>query len=144
MTFEPGIYKATVRGVPGVTVLIDQTGMGHHDAVPSGARHTVFGDNLADARPLIVLDPESDQVREFLERKSGLPLLDLIESQIAPSRIPEPGLWGVVKAAYNAGGYLYPPLEWVQVEDGSWMSRSGTCDNWHSLIDPVLIREGLS
>ena len=75
----------------------------------------------------------------------------VIENQIKarttkPARIPEPGLWGVVEAAVRGGGQIRFTFikatndlsnQWVDIEDGSGF-------DWADLIDPVLIREGLS
>lgn len=56
-------------------------------------------------------------------------------------RIPEPGTWGVVEAAcvHTANRF-----QWVHDPDGYWHQIGGpnAPDDWDSLIDPVLVREG--
>lgn len=105
----PGrFYKATVSGVPDIVIQIDKDG----DAITADRVADTFTHDprsVTNARPLIVLDPESDQVRNFLrvhgEDRSGSYILTnlarQIEAQTKPPRVPEPGLWGVVEASIN-------------------------------------------
>ncbi len=147
----PGLYRATVRGVADTIVLV------HKDGTPITATPvdgcSYHAGQITDARPLIVLDLSairSDAVLVQHLRESGtFDLADLaaqIEAQTKPARIPEPGLWGVVEAAIRGGGQIRftfikatsdLPNRWVDVDDGAG------CD-WDDLIDPTLIREGLS
>jgi|ERR1035437_827015 hypothetical protein len=63
-----------------------------------------------------------------------------IEAQYPP-RIEEPGLWGVVRAGskYGVGGSRV----YMHRDDNVWVCSSGTT-SWDDLIDPVLIRAGIS
>ncbi len=64
-------------------------------------------------------------------------IADQIEAQTKPPRIPEPqGIGAVVR---NGAG-----LRWVRVHANAWVSEEGVRLAWDDLIDPVLIREGLS
>jgi hypothetical protein len=56
-------------------------------------------------------------------------------------RIPEPGLWGVVSAHY--GSVAGRPWTFTRGECGWVCLDDGSCRVWDSLIDPVLIREGV-
>jgi len=77
-------------------------------------------------------------------------IADQIEAQTKPARIPEPGLWGVVEARMTD----LTTREFVRVSRHrnslDWKPVYATPDeyggsvNWDDLIDPTLIREGLS
>lgn len=76
----------------------------------------------------------------------GRDIADQIEAQTKPARIEEPGLWGVVKA--GCGTYLPGSgitYNWVK-HDRYWMSKSfpQLTVHWADLIDPTLIREGVT
>jgi hypothetical protein len=62
-------------------------------------------------------------------------LADRVEGKPLP-RIPEPGLWGVVKAHNGIA------RKWVHYGTG-WRDAFGNHAEWDDLIDPVLIREGV-
>jgi hypothetical protein len=155
--YEPGtVAVATVRGVKDVRVMRVAQGYGaspwrsgveiagyicHHDC------------DLTDVRPLVVLDlmvPGSKNAIDHWLREAARLLrganqntvarilsahADQIEAQTKPSRIPEPGLWGVVNA--RGGEYVNVGAGWLAVS-------SGVVHTWDYLIDPVLVREGLS
>ena len=70
-------------------------------------------------------------------------IADQIEAQTKPARIPEPGLWGVVEASTDQWKQRH---EYVRVRTdgyGDWTFSGGSV-NWVGLIDPTLIREGIS
>lgn len=113
---------------------------------------------VTDVHPIVVLDLDGIDLiqlcnalarwkswssmtseHQMLER-----LLAQIKAQAQPPRIPEPGLWGVVEAVSN----VLPDgrCEYVRrdIEDPSWEDGSGDYFSWDDLIDPTLIREGLS
>jgi hypothetical protein len=116
---------------------------------------------VTDARPLIVLDFDSDVCADVVGdlqyavtflAAHGLgtafiaDIADQIEAQTKPARIPEPGLWGVVEAVVQGddepqhftrgpkGGSVY---HWTRISDGLNY-------HWDDLIDPTPIREGVS
>ena len=66
-------------------------------------------------------------------------LADQIEAQSQPARIPEPGVWGVVEAAWNSGGYRW---QWVR-HGRAWLNAEGERADWNDLIDPTLVRPGI-
>jgi hypothetical protein len=74
-------------------------------------------------------------------KKLGV-IADQIEAQTRPPRIEEPGLWGVVEAR---PGESMPccPHEWVRRGD-RWHCPVHGYASWDVLVDPVLIRAGLS
>jgi len=61
-----------------------------------------------------------------------------------PPKPEEPGTWGVVEAAC-----VHSPVRrhWMKHEDGNWYvvgtDNKNTPDDWDSLVDPVLVREGV-
>lgn len=144
MKLSPGLYKATVRGVPDVTVLLNERNewrsivqvkgmIGHHH------------NDITDARPLIVLDTKDSngtlyhQLVAYLRRGGWGITADQIEAQTKPARIPEPGLWGVVEASsmdYSSRRTYLHSL------DGKWGSVKGF-NRWDRLLDPTLIRDGI-
>ena len=168
-TLKPGPYKATVRGVPDTTVLAAE-GVGDNERWVTAAR--IGGDfwhrdsMVTGARPLIVLDPtaphtakmlvetlnvaqarignsayDGDRQSEFIEHLQWL--INAIEAQTKPARIPEPGLWGVVSALIEGDRPVVGDLnEWVKRIDG-WHCPIHGHRPWDDLIDPVLIRHGL-
>lgn len=66
---------------------------------------------------------------------------DQIEAQTKPRRIPEPGLWAVVKADTKGrsgnGEHINIGAGWLAASDGKVRT-------WATLIDPTLVREGVS
>ena len=161
-TYETGtVAVATVRGVPDVRVFRVQNIDGWVDE--SGYAHTPEGIGLdtrtpvTDVRPLVVLDvPDPRRLWADLGAaieacgNSGVSdrlsaVRDHLEPQTKPPRIPEPGLWGVVKARGPLGENESPNEdEWVRTDDIVWRSRVtgwGAC--WDQLIDPTLVRDGI-
>jgi hypothetical protein len=120
----------------------------------SGTRTVV---NLADqieARaksPLIVLkDPDDmpsnhySRLVAFLRRGGWDFTADQIEAQTRPPRIPEPKSGGLVRASLVdcAGAQLWTKFSDLGVSD--WITPYGIRRKWDALIDPTLVREGLS
>ena len=65
---------------------------------------------------------------------------DQIEAQTKP-KLEEPGIGGVVKAACVHGGTV---KTWVRVGSVWYVAdEPENPDDWDSLIDPVLVREGM-
>jgi hypothetical protein len=160
----PGLYRATVRGVPGESIVLAGVGVtGDKDVMFSLSKGDVRRCYVFEnARPLIVLDFDSDvcadvvgdlrRVSTFLAAH-GLgtafiaDIADQIEAQTKPARIPEPGLWGVVEAAASSsmdnGGTGGERVRWVRYPEG-WCGVVYCERPWDDLIDPAEIREGLS
>jgi hypothetical protein len=163
--YEPGtVAEATVRGVKGVRVFrrySPDTGIRDWAYNPDPVRGLNYscdsdaGNVVTDIRPLVVLDPEDySQIRGLIQGSSYLgpgamtrPLTEAIQQvlrKMAETRIPEPGLWGVVEAgAAREGSPLRGRRTWVRHSRG-WVDTTALTYDWDSLIDPVLIREGLS
>lgn len=165
--WKPGtVAKATVRGVPDVTVFCTTNSLtgGTEWALDRRIKRCEddgYGSGFAksrevtDVRPLVVLDPENPSLRYFLSRWCGIPprerataettvgaawyIADQIEAQTRPPRIPEPGLWGVVRA-HNVGHRI--DRDWVRYPEG-WRDANDWLAEWDDLIDPVLVREGI-
>ena len=172
--YKPGtVAVATVRGVKGVRVFrrfSPDSGICDWAYNPDPARGLNYscdadaGNVVTDIRPLVVLDldqanpwgiPEV-KLSNLLEQLRGegatdvcRAVADQIEAQTNPPRIPEPGPWGVVEARCDA---FERRVKWVHgdpTEFGNdWHTFGGSDDPYHrvwsDLIDPVLIREGLS
>jgi hypothetical protein len=64
-------------------------------------------------------------------------------STYKPTRIPEPGPWGVVEAR-PAGSDADERHMFVRFPDGYWEGEWYGGMDWDELLDPVLVREGLS
>ena len=90
-------------------------------------------------------------------RETLLWLRAVIDNQVEartpkPARIEEPGLWGVVEATFLNQRTRQPFLRDNIKENvgGGWVAIYGPPGtdkrrvDWDSLIDPTLIREGLS
>ena len=141
---KPGLYRATVRGVANVTVLIRATGYGFTPDYIAGVG-SFAPDEITDARPLIVLDTNALSARNIAQilRSSGYAgIADQIEAQTKPARIPEPLHWGS-KVRSSTG------RTFVLLDIGSlgrrWIDEySGILWAWGDLIDPVLLREGVT
>jgi hypothetical protein len=60
-----------------------------------------------------------------------------IEAQTKPTRIPEPGKYGVVRDKHGVEWVTYGQHRWVQLDQGlrDWP--------WVDIEDPTLVREGL-
>lgn len=165
--YKPGtVAKATVRGVPDVTVMA-----GYGTSEPRLRWLTTderlvdelndgwyFAFDVTDVRPLVVLDLGDlavlkrawENTEVAMKEGHTLPFIlqglrDEILRQTKPPRIPEPGLWGVVEAAVPESG----GSRWPFVHDTDQGSSEWTCVNdgdhydWDALVDPVLIREGV-
>lgn len=133
--------------------------------------YSVLRKVAADLRRLVVIDAEDREqverlrglyVAEAVERGAMHPQFagqdelrrDAMQAALRefadpkPPRIDEPGTWGVVEAACVHSDRR---LSWMKHEDGNWwpFAPYGTADrrpmpdDWDSLVDPVLIREGV-
>ena len=149
MKLEPGLWKATVRGVPGESIVMvgdDGNSTFSLDGEGNVRRCYVF----TDARPLIILDPDDPTVTAFVKVYAGSPgggmlnkIANLIAEQTKPARIEEPGQWGLVNAMVfgrrSPETFLHDGTKWRGQK-----TASGVVTNWDSLIDPVLVREGVT
>jgi hypothetical protein len=161
----PGLYRATVRGVADVVVMVDGNGVGHMAqgrAETSGYinRHVRPG-LITDARPLIVLDLHPSVANDLAQsmrdvsRSSLLTdyagvllrkVADQIEAQVKPARIPEPDKGEFVRAHLSGMGsivhfeFVRPLSSPVKPEDPwHWVcTGDGNVYQWDALIDPVL------
>ena len=164
IALEPGLYRATVRGVADQIVLLTATAppdpwfaFEPQSSGPSSRwfRHA----DITDARPLIVIDLSGVNVLAFTDDLRGglggtvaCNVADQIIEQTKPARIKEPGLWGVVEATFLNQRTRQPFLRDNIKENvgGGWVAIYGPPGtdkrrvDWDSLIDPTLIREGLS
>jgi hypothetical protein len=78
------------------------------------------------------------------KRSLLLGLADQIEAQTKPPRIPEPGLWAVVEAHTEDGEERRRFVHHEDAHDGRAWERRGVRRAWSDLIDPVLVREGVT
>ena len=145
-TLAPGLWVATVRGVPGESIVMvgdDGNSTFSLDGEGNVRRCYVF----TDARPLITLDTNyvtATRVADILRDAGYAGIADQITEQIKPARIPEPGLWGVVEASYSESQRCHYALG----TDGLWHSLRPPFTGivvvpWDLLIDPVLVRSGV-
>jgi hypothetical protein len=159
--YEPGtVAVATVRGRENVRVFCDDWDSWRHADI-IGFRHTRSA-FVTDIRPLVVLDlannahaaaalrdtlPAADSDRDAQDWLVAQ-IADAIEAQTGAPRIPEPGQYGVVKARWDntIHGERHTSIDGEFIHIGpSWRSvRDGYAVGWYELIDPTLIREGLS
>ena len=154
---EPGrFYKATVEGVPDVVIMItDDYDRGFTARQVPDVPNGTYGhapEDITDAYPLIVLDLEDPAdyaatLRQIGLHTEGIRLRNIanqIEAQTKPTRIEEPGLWGVVEASST---YLHERLPYIHTEKygpWAWTTQGRGSVTWADIIDPTLIREGLS
>lgn len=161
--YKPGtVAKATVRGVPDVTVVA-----GYGTSKPRLRWLTAderlvdahndgwyFEVDLTDVRPLVVLDLDwAESVPVLIAQLRGagyVHIADQIEAQTKPPRIPEPG-WSEKVLAHTLDDPT--PREYVRFTDSrnqfptrQWYGHGGRrgAQRWDDLIDPVLIREGVA
>ena len=118
-----------------------------------------------DIRPLVVLDldtittpeencgiPASTEVVKCLNRAGesaggwrgtvAMRIADQIEAQVKPPRIPEPGLWGVVREGVD--GDTYVRESFGTVRQWSRLGGQGLFVTWDEINNPTLIREGVT
>ena len=159
----PGLYRATVRGVPDTIVMLTDTFPGDVDPWVSLTMSTDYRwhrhEHVTDARPLIVLDLDDwhpvaiaawlSWVRDAANRNrndSGMTrdIASQIEAQTKPARIEEPGLWGVVEASAYTDNVR---RNWTRIGVSGglrWITLGWPIQAWDVLTDPILIREGLT
>ena len=144
-----GVERPAVRSADGRKWIVEPQ--------PSASRRVT-----ESARALVVIDPEDEDDRlrlaNALHRAADAPLIrtDRIAYALrefvdpTPPRIDEPGTWGVVKASCP---HSDTRREWVHHPDGNWWpafdystvpERTPLPDDWADLIDPVLVREGVT
>jgi hypothetical protein len=150
--YKPGtVAKATVRGVPDVTAFAFVAGA-WVSAEDVGDTRVHGPSKVTDVRPLVVLDLDGlvrpDTLVNWFRHNSlcgsiavAESVANQIEAQIKPPRIPEPGLWGVVEAPTQRGGYVW---QWVHHPKDVWLNAEGDSCPWAKLVDPVLVRDGVT
>lgn len=110
------------------------------------------------ANPLVLINPEDrDQVeriyRGWCDSLGGPDLdqqVDAMQTALrgfaspTPPKPDEPATWGVVKAACV---HSDERRTWMRHEDGNWYvvgtDTKNNPDDWDSLVDPEVIREGV-
>jgi hypothetical protein len=146
---EPGLYRATVCGVPDLMMLVGEGNLVHTD---SGTYHP---EHVTNARPLIVLNLGVFISDAMLIKHLRAPrvwdigvVADQIEAQCKPARIPEPGWDGKVLAHTENN-----PTRREFIRYGvrpipthfNWNDSLGNgAQQWGDLINPTLIREGVT
>ena len=162
---SPGLYRATVRGVADVTVLIADThGSGFTSEYICGEWRSHLASDITDARPLIVLDLDAYDTGKFLLflkeqcnliagpwARASADVIRQIEAQCKPARIPEPDKGEFVRAQLSSASIVHfefvrPRNSPVKLEDPwHWVcTGDGNVYQWDALIDPVLDREGVA
>ena len=98
---KPGLYVATVRGEKGVTVLYGAQGIKFMSAHAVAGCWLHPGMYVTDARPLVVLDPESDEDAAVVADLLGTPgshavARNILRALAAPTPAEPMGLGAVV------------------------------------------------
>lgn len=122
---------------------------------------------IVTARPLVVIDPEDrGQVERLLNLiddcfndvrvdGTGPTAVDLAQVRLrefaspTPTKPDEPGTWGVVEASCVHSARR---LHWMRHADDNWWpfapygedDRRPLPDDWDSLVDPVVVRDGVA
>jgi hypothetical protein len=151
---KPGFYAATLDGETRQGVLCDE---GDFSFLVDGGFDCVGIRDVTDARPLIVLDLATDDRHGFVQRNPSIladflrdaypALADQIEAQTKPARIPEPGWDGKVLAHTDRNSRRREFVRFSKLSklytwsDGD--SQLGSLP-WEVLIEPALVREGVS
>jgi len=143
---EPGIYRATVCGIPDTIVTVKPGVYSTTYAV--GRYNEDQHRDITDARPLIVLDlggaadTAARNLRALHSATADI-IADQIEAQTKPARIPEPGWGEKVRARTLGNGHEREFLRY-KADDPDFRWADG-CEQylWSALIDPTLIREGI-
>lgn len=166
---KPGLYVATVEGVPGVRVIHAPsaeseagTSLAWRRVEPAeNSTAWLLADDITDARPLVVLDPESDKERlaramwvadnnsrtwdampeahgSYLENAAAV-----LRALAVPTPAEPMGLGAVVR---DRGGWLWVKWSTTHREDRNWKheSRSGDYQRWDALDSPEVLSEGWS
>lgn len=146
-------YGWLVSGADGYEIVHDRSCINAHALVvidPSGIfpdLHESAAERVAKFLREIISSqwPRISGGNLHLER-----LADAFEVATAPPKPDEPGTWGVVDASCV---HSDTRIKWVRHEDGNWWpatvyskvpERTPLPDDWDSLIDPVVIREGVT
>lgn len=85
----------------------------------------------------------ADQYTVNADRSLLYNLAEQIDEQTKPPRIPEPRLWGIVRASRQFSDGKGIETMWALFDDGRWHSMEGLSAEWSDLIAPVLIRKGV-
>lgn len=137
---KPGLYVATVRGVEGVAVY-GPSKTGHFARVGDDGLWDRTTD-VTDARPLVVLDPESDEDTErfrsaILDYGNGVAARRILRALAAPTPAEPMGLGAVMR---DADGVLW-------IRDGMtalpWKATSPVPrQKWSALDSPEVLSDG--
>lgn len=155
--FKPGDVAMAVRANDDGEFLVVRTrGDGDYWSAPRGWPASVSADAIREYRPLVVLDPDGPSANA-LRMHMGTALAGMsmetfrqMLREFAEPKLSEPGTWGVVEA-----GCVHDRRRqnWVHHPDGNWWpaldyskipERTPMPDDWGSLIDPVVVREGVT
>ena len=140
---KPGLYVATVRGVRSVKVW----SCGDDDVLVVDVNHEDVGDWLSlftDARPLVVLDPESDEDAAVVADLLGTPgshavARSILRALAAPTPAEPMGLGAVVR---DRGDVL-----WIRVPErdaDSWYTPGRAWAGWSEIDVAEVLTEGWS
>lgn len=143
---KPGLYVATVRGVRSVKVW----SCGDDDVLVVDVNHEDVGDWLSlftDARPLVVLDPESDEDAAVVADLLGTPgshavARSILRALAAPTPAEPMGLGAVVRDAQGTVWLRTPPTSMGDVY--LWMDTGGDFAAWIDIKSPEVLSEGWS
>ena len=123
-------------------------------ALTSHHLHCIGDSTVTDIRPLVVLDLDDPSGTVASLREGAADdlwtgeaaaciesIADQIEAQPMPPRIPEPGLWGVVRDAtgeewVRTGPTQHTSYEWLNTE-------TADSDDWAGIKAPTLVRPGI-
>lgn len=152
---KPGLYVATVRGVEGVHVLFDESGLGQTASLVEGC-YSHGDDNITDARPLVVLDPESvEDVRALLTgwlaldddkpTTYGVKAMQDVLRALADPKPPEPTGLGAVVRDHCGHLFLRDGLTGKQGEAHPWWNEGPHYrQSWVDIDVAEVLSEGWS
>ncbi len=135
MTNKPGFYVATVRGVEGVRGVLCGDGLLYTPEEVGGSFIHRSDRHDTDLRPLVVLDPESDDWEALADAymRAGGNVYDYLRAALRTLANPEPplvepnGIGAYVETA--DGGYTLGV-------DGNWRNEDGSIHQRYPL-DPM-------
>ena len=140
---EPGLYRATVRGVADQIVMMHRNSACTAEDVADWIQHNIA--DITDARPLIVLDLENPaavirSLRKATENDWDLPYLDQvaasIEAQTKSPKPVEPKDLGAVVTASQVGECYGSDRAWVRFSHCStdcWIDSLQHIRSWDDL-----------
>lgn len=159
LNLKPGFYRATVRGMTNVHIMVNYRG-NIESVKPVNGFYDHCREHVPYARRLLTIDIGNDvlaastyidSLKYATPARHGdedrlLNIAAQIEEQSGGSdHVPEPGVHGVVVAQ----GPGHVRQEWHRVTssqaEGLWRAQSdGFGTQWRFLIEPVVLRDGVS